>query len=183
MSGVWVGVDPGPSYTGVVVRSGRVLLWHRVVTNQPRVDAGLRAGKQDHGVGPDYLDAVMAAADAAAAVAAEHAPSPSFALEGAVAPGGFNAGKKEFARPKDVLGLGIVLGFVLARLPGAVLVRPRGHGAELLAGYPEDLVTAGERRAGVNRSAKSATSLLRHCRSAWDVTLSAEQQSRRGVLL
>ena len=162
----WVGVDPGARWTGVVVRQADTLLWHRVVDRTKTGDA-------------TYLEDV----EQALVTAAAHGDDLMWAIEDAVAPCGFRDGKKQFARPVDILALGQTLGWVrhvvvtLTTPSRIVLVRPGGHGRSLLRAYPEVLVTAAEKRGGMNRPAQSSAALS-HARSAWDICGAAPLTAR-----
>lgn len=167
----WLGIDPGPSWTGLALRSGRDLLGHRVIRNGPRVDAGKSGPKRDHGVGWDYLAEILAAVDGLSAPGTRHA------IEAAICPAPFAGGKKSFIPPRDILGLGLVFGALWANWPHAIVVQPGGNGSGLLASYPDGLVSAVEKRHGLNRPAPQSSE-LRHARSGWDISLEAEKIAR-----
>lgn len=172
MSVAYLGIDPGPVWTGLVVRLGPLALAPRVLHND-RPASG-------HGVTDAYLAEVVTAVRTVQIGIAEHYPAARLvtAIEGVNVPGGFKDGKQQFAQPKDILGLGIIYGHLRAVFPEALVAQPNKHGHGLLAGYPENLVTQGERRAGLNRAAPQKTE-MRHCRSAYDVTLTAERIAGR----
>ena len=155
-----VGVDPGAKWCGVVVRDGADAVWWRVVA------------ESDHG--HRFLPACEAAVREAFTAAGTN---PLVAVEDAVPPGGFRDGKKQFARPVDILALGRAVGWlhhaVLLLTPRVVLVAPAGHGHRPLGSYPRVLVSDAEARSadrvrGWGRPA-GQSSTLRHARSAWDV--------------
>jgi hypothetical protein len=165
---MWVGIDPGAKETGVILRDGTALLLAEVVTNWY-----YRQGDPST-VTADYLNDVMAMAVKAAnlmglaevAVEGVKKPCPHLGL----------------TDPSAIIGAGIVLGAILLEFPAAVVVPPGGNGSGLLASYPDGLVTDAERRGGLNRKAgQSAT--IRHCRSAWDVSIAAPRIARMGAAL
>ncbi len=160
-----MGIDPGPSWTGIVVRCGNELLQHRVLANTGR-------HPRDHGVTDDYLDTIIRSVNELGEFCAVRDLSLRVAVEGVSTPTGHAKGG--FVKPRDLLGLGIMFGWLRGVWPDAVVVAPNSHGGGLLAGYPTDLVTDGERRHGLNRPAPTSA-LIRHARSAWDVTLGAER--------
>ena len=163
---VWVGIDPGARWTGVVVRRRDSLLWHHVV---------------DRSKSPDYLADVEVAIVRAAYAVAE--ADVWYAVEDVVPPCGFKDGRRQFARPADILALGQTLGWVrhvvltLTSPSRLVLVPPGGHGGNLLRLYPEALVSAAERRHGLHRVAP-ASSAVSHAREAWDVAGAAPRVAR-----
>jgi hypothetical protein len=177
----WIGVDPGCRTTGIVARAGRgpdaECRYDQTITHD-RPDTG-------HGVTPGYLRAVTAAIAAvhdrlavdlirdgvyestSDAWRAIHVTAEDVNVPSGHARGGF-------AHPRDLIGLGVIVGYLTAELT-PLLVPPNSHGKGLLAGYPPALVSDAERRRGLNRQAGESSS-LRHVRSAWDVTLTAERQ-------
>lgn len=171
----YLGIDPGSAWTGLAVRHGDQFLGGQVIHNDDPIPG--------HGVGDSYLNAVMREVYQLMAMVVRSHPATRWvvAIEGVIVPAGFADGKKRFVSPKDILGLGIVYGYLRGALPDARTVQPNHHGYGLLAGYPEQLVTPGERRAGLNREAPQ-NSKMRHIRSAWDVTISAERLTAQAVL-
>lgn len=164
----WVGIDPGARWTGVVVRQRDALLWHHVV---------------DRSKVSDYLADVESAVVRAMHAGAEADSDVWYAVEDAVPPCGFKDGKRQFARPSDILALGQTLGWArhvvltLTSPSRLVLVPPGGHGGSLLRLYPEALVSASERRHGLHRKAP-ASSAVSHAREAWDVAGAASRAAR-----
>lgn len=156
---VVIGVDPGARATGIVVRAGQELLAHTVVERP--ADGDLPGG-----VTPAYLADV--AAQARAYVATHRAAV--VAVENVVEPNPHVNRRRGSAviNVAGILGAAVVLGHLHATFPGLVLVRPARNGSQLLAAYPAELVTAAERRQGLNRPAGDSA-VIRHARSAWDV--------------
>jgi hypothetical protein len=165
---VVVGVDPGSRDTGIIVRWSDIvvdhLIVHRVADEAP-----------DHGIGPIYLrsiqDGVRAMWSVAIRYDAGKGSRPDLvvtAIEAVNVPKGFAGGKKRFVAPKDSIALGIAFGAALTAVEGAVVVPVGGNGYGVLSSYPDALISAAERRHGVNREAPQ-NSNLRHLRSAWDV--------------
>lgn len=172
MSAAWVGIDPGSRWTGVAARSADDdVLGHRVV-DRLAVDPDSKTAT------PRYLEAVAAAVDIVYCETSEVAPTVRFAIEDVVGPVGY-----EFIRPSDLIGLGVVLGFLLCAYPDAVLVRPARHGARPLHTYPIELTTKGERayatRANTWGRPAPKSAAIRHARSAWDVAGAGPATARR----
>jgi len=145
MTPIVVGVDPGGSWTGIVVRRGGDAVW---------VDACHRGPSMTDAAWFGYLRQVL---DAAVAEARSLAGGAGLvAVEDVVAP-------NPHVRVTNVgalLATAKVVGMVLTLHPSAVLVRPGGHGSAPLSSYPPNLV-GGRERAGAGR--------LKHARSAYDV--------------
>ncbi len=171
---VALGVDPGGDSTGFAVRAGDRVLAHAVVARD-----GDETGPRGLGIGPprpgSYLSDV---AETLAELAAEHDPDV-VGIEGLVKPNP-HANRRNGSSIIDVrplLATALVLGHLAARCPAAVWVPPGGHGSLLLAAYPAELITPGERRHGLNRAAPQNTP-LRHARSAYDVAGAASLLAR-----
>lgn len=153
-SEIFVGIDPGPKYTGVVVRQGDEVLyastfvrpkemlpitWAVTVTNRVLID-----------VIANYPDAKVG-------------------IEGVTVPNAYNGGKLAMINPKSTIHLGIVVGAFAMALPNAVIVRPGKNGSQEI--YPECL--SGRRPkelAGTNAGAGTRN----HEKSAYDVAGLAE---------
>lgn len=165
MTGPWVGIDPGSVSTGIVVRYGNRLLWHRVVHRDEDEDV-----VRGVGVGPAYLTDVMAAMTEAMQCVHATGHMANVAVEGVVPPNPHiktAKGERRITNPGPVMGTAMVLGAILARFPAAVVVPPGDHGHGMLGSYPEPLVTAAEARRGLRRQAGDSSD-IRHCRAAWD---------------
>jgi hypothetical protein len=166
---LWVGIDPGAKETGIILRDGRTIVLAEVVTNW----------YYQHGdpssVGADYLTNVVATAAKATTTLTDLA---EVAVEGVKKP----CPHLGLTDPSAIIGAGIVLGAVLLEFPAAVVVPPGGNGSGMLDGYPAGLVTDAERRGGLNRKAGQSAH-IRHCRSAWDVSLAAPRIARMGAAL
>jgi hypothetical protein len=172
---IWIGIDPGSRKTGLVLRNGSDCLgWNTV----ERLD-----DETPIGVGPRYWDHIGELVDAMHGAIARLVADPRYtyggiAIEGVNVAGGFRDGKKQFAKPADLMALSATWAALWRDHPDAVIVPPGGNGRGLLAGYPEQLITDGERRHGLNREAPSS-SLVSHARSAWDVAgIAARAQGR-----
>jgi hypothetical protein len=173
-STVWVGIDPGATTTGLVVRRGDDLLGHLLVTRT--VDEAVNPGNRGIPVGPHYgqqlaaavRTAILQAHDVTGGAAPVHV-----AVEDLTAPAGRVRGQVQFARPVDLMAAAKALAYIeLAahESPLCELVRVPAdrNGRNWLSQYPPALVTARERAKGVNRPAEHNAD-INHCRSAWDV--------------
>ena len=155
---VIVGVDPGGRVTGIVARHRDRLIAHDVIARDGRVNARTIA---DAGYAWRVLSGVEDAYHQASKLARQIAFNPvglrlCVAVEGLTPP----TPHRGMTNPAGTLAAAVVLGAVLGRWPGAVVVPPGGHGAGPLAAYPAELAGPGE---------KAGTGVLRHARSAWDV--------------
>lgn len=153
---VIIGVDPGGRTTGLVATQGTQVLGEPVLIQ--------RAGRINTHTITDcaYIAAVVSAVTAmhydhvrgVVAVEGVNCPSPHMGMTNAA----------------GVIATGVVLGAILGNYPAAILVPPAKHGGKPMAAYPDVLVGPRESAAGTGR--------LRHCRSAYDVALSARQTLR-----
>lgn len=167
----WVGVDPGSRDTAIVTRVGAELVAFAIIERVMDEAPG-------HGVGAAYIEQVCEAVDDAR-LAAVFDPEGRrrrvrLGIEGLVPPTGFRGGKVQFANPRDLIAVALVVGGLLRENPDAILVRPDSHGRRALITYPQAIVTPGEAARGLRRAAPQNTR-MRHARSAWDITLSAER--------
>ena len=173
---VWLGVDPGADGTGMALLAvGRTveLLDHRVVLNDgdsvghqyvARVLGAIEQVREGYARATDGL--LAAPGRGAIRVAVEKVNSPT----------GFAAGKRHPINPLWLLGCAVVQGAVMAMHPDAVLVPPGGNGHGCYGAYPEDLVTAAERRRrGWATLRAGQSSDMRHARSAWDCAVRASR--------
>lgn len=185
---VWIGVDPGGRSTGVIAMtlgaSGEyLLLAHEVVTRD--LDEDHIDGTRGVQVGPRYLaavaDAIARAHDTATRATGE---TPRLAVETVVPPNPHVRRRdgNSLTNPRDALAAAMVYGAVLTIWPAAIRVPPAGHGSRMLALYPTELVTAAERRHGLDRAAGQA-STMRHARSAWDIALSGPGYARAARMM
>lgn len=158
-----VGVDPGARATGIVLVGGTGLV------------AGVSVENPEGALLPppgEYLDRVVRAVFDLA----ESAPGCVVAVESVTRPSWHvakSASRGAAGNPTALLGTAVVLGGVLGAYPGAVLVRPGRNGSAPMGGYPEELVSAGERRKP-GWEMRVGGGKLRHQRSAWDVALAAQ---------
>lgn len=150
---VFVGVDPGGTWTGIIARESDRLLDAEILHRTP--------GEPDVG----WAARVIATIDI---LAAEHEHGPSglvVAVETVVAPTG-HLGKINLS---GLLGTAMIFGAIIGRYPAAVTVAPAGHGSAGLAAYPHGLRTQRE---------KVGTGQWRHARSAWDIAGAAQYLAR-----
>lgn len=158
-----VGVDPGARATGIVLVGGSGLV------------AGVTVENLEGALLPppgEYVERVLnVVADLAASV-----PGCVVAVESVTRPSWHvakSASRGAAGNPTALLGTAVVLGGVLGAYPGAVLVRPGRNGSSPMGAYPEELVSAGERRKP-GWEIRVGGGKLRHQRSAWDVALAAQ---------
>lgn len=154
-----VGVDPGFRQSGVIARRGNEVLDHGVISREGE-------GPPD---GPYVGRVLQAVSDARRRFAGSGGDRPDVlvAVEGVIKPNP-HMGLTDVT---GLLGAAVVLGGVLAIWPDAVVVRPRRHGRGGQLAYPAELW--GEREGPEGQGWR------RHCRSAWDVSLAAEQIVRQ----
>ncbi len=163
---VVVAVDPGPRWTGLIVRRGDDYLAHEL----------LRRRSKGRIPEPAYGAFVIARIEVLLVAARDHdGREPLLIVEAANGPTGFKDGSRAPLNPIDVFALGLVIGAVLAHFPDAQVVPPGGHGSGLLVCYPPEL-------RGPREHGPVGTGVLRHCRSAWDVAGLAQLPQRLAVL-
>lgn len=155
---IYVGVDPGGKWTGVITRHRSRLLYAATVTNQG-----------DWMPTNAYLDEVRATVSAAVVAASPTTKGPGQRITVAIE--GLNEPSPHLGiiNVRGLIGAAAVYGTVLSTFDGVVIVPPGGNGSAPLGTYPSALVGSNER---------VGTGKMRHCRSAWDVSLTAEQQLR-----
>ena len=179
---LWVGVDPGARSTGINARLGAdPLAWQIVEPTEDETEVG---------PGAHYLSLVL---DMVREVVWTAYRDPSMdrsrtpwspAVEGVRRPNPHlnRRNGKATTDPTAIIGTAMVLGAVLAQYPDAVIVPPGSNGSGALASYPVELVTPAERRLLAKDPAMVAgqRAAIRHARSAWDVSLRAEEIARLG---
>lgn len=143
----WLGVDPGGSHVGIVLRDRADLVDH-ITIERAKADKSM--------VSRDLIAATLTALRSMR----ERHGHFDVAVEDINEPKSHIGGQKSLLKPRYYIGLGAVLGAVLAECPGAVLVPAGGNGSGPLAAYPAPL-----RPSRGNGAGKDG---LRHCRSAWD---------------
>lgn len=172
-----IAVDPGPRWTGIVVRRGSELLAHDVLDRRDRPTP----------VGADVLSIdppVDAWALEAARIALSHVRRQAVihvvAVEQIVAPHAHHRGKVKLIDPGPSIDAALIAGVVLGLLAdyavlGALMVPPDGFGAPVPAGtspkiarqilearYPAELIGARETTGG-------GKAKIQHARAAWDL--------------
>jgi hypothetical protein len=147
-----LGVDPGGSDTGLVIRQHDRLIWHTTVSGgwEPVLEALHRLP-----VDNVFFDAV--------------------AVEEVVAPGGFRNGRRDPINVKGLIGTAEVAGAVAAWTWTEPTIRllwipPAHNGQGALDAYPDDLRPS--------RGQGKGHDALRHARSAWDVAGTAALELR-----
>lgn len=146
----WLGVDPGGSHVGIVLRDRSDLVDHMLVE---------RVKGNDSMVPRELIDTVLAALRS---MRSQHGDF-LVAVEDISEPRSHIRGERSMLKPRHYIGVASVLGAVLAERQDAVLVPPGGNGSAPLAVYPQALRPT--------RGKGSGTDRLRHCRSAWDVSV------------
>lgn len=150
---IFVGVDPGGTWTGLVARRADQLLDAAVLRRE--------TGEPDI----RWIGRIMQEIET---LVAGGGASPVVAIESVVAP----TGRLGMISLEGLLGAAMVFGAVLGEYPEAVTVSPGGHGSAVLAAYPPGLRAGGE-TAGTGRR--------RHARSAWDIAGAAQFLVRVGA--
>lgn len=166
MNGQWIGIDPGSRWTGIAAREDATCL---------------TAGVIDANDDPDTYRPRIVAAVMDALITFDDDTHVRIAIESINAPKPYIDGRKTFTRPADLIALGRILGYLERALPNAILVAPDRHGSQPWITYPAELITPGERRALNPLKTAGQSSTMRHARSAWDVTKTAERMTRTGA--
>jgi hypothetical protein len=178
-----VGIDPGPATTGLVVRHRYRLLAFAIVTRDPSMSLASYARLVLDRAGGHFGSVAGRAARVCHhsehdgllwAVEDYHTPTPHL---GEVA-------------PQQIAETCWLVGYFTAALqeetpqgprPDAErveLVAPAAHGRQPYGAYPGELITAGERRQPNWRLRTAGRStLVSHCRSAWDIAGAAAHQT------
>lgn len=146
-----VGIDPGPTYTGVsVVVDEKIVL----STTLKRPSDDVPTVWWAHDVASQILEILKDLKD------------PIIGVEGAVTPQSHFQGKKNFVNPKYLIGVGIMVGSISGVLAShgysPVIVRPGKNGSG--SNYPPEL--AGRRPSDLPGKAVGTRD---HERSAYDV--------------
>ena len=163
-----LGVDPGGQNVGLVVRYDDTLAWHRLLARAP----GMQQSSWLATVIRELGDGISRAVEAiGASTLLRMNWSVRIAVEDVRAPGGFAGGKRAPINLSGLIDTAQVLGAILGRWPGAIVVPPGRHGQGPREAFPAELWGAREGRAGTGR--------LRHVRSAWDVAGAAVLMLRR----
>lgn len=158
---MWIGIDPGGTWTGIVLRDGGELVGWDVIRRD--------GDETTLGPGPRYVDQVVASVGELV----RGRDGVRVAMEDVTPPTGFAGGRRAPIDPAHVMGLAYVAGGVASRL--APLVVPAGkNGGRPLSMYPAELVTHAERirkhPQGLHRAAgRGCADGRHHARSAWDV--------------
>jgi hypothetical protein len=168
----WIGIDPGFSRTGLVLRNGReCIAWKTFVREDDETEIG---------PGPIYWAAIdLAVLQLCAQASANRFAAPRIAIEGVRKPRSHIHGRRQDAAPEYLMGVAMTYAAVHTQNPDAVIVPPGGNGSGMLSSYPDELISARERahKLGINRQAGDSA-LESHARSAWDVSLTAERMVR-----
>ena len=152
---IYVGVDPGGSFTGVCARQGELRCGGHVLIER---DGDMAVYADEVAVEVHWLLNSYGSRGYECAVAIEDVndPVPHMGL----------------SNVRGLLDTSYLIGFLRASLDGTdvVMVPPGRHGSAPLGSYPAQLVGAREKR-GAGR--------MRHVRSAWDVAGAARLLARQ----
>lgn len=140
-----IGVDPGGVSTGIVVRDGRILVAHTTVKGML--------------LSPHYPGLVISAIELAMEL------GTFIALEDTTHPGWHHKGKPKPINLDGLRATERVVGAILGRFSGVILVPPASHGQGPLEAYPEELRPSTGQGRGFDG--------YRHERSAHDVAVAA----------
>ena len=157
-----IGIDPGATYVGVVVRDGDKILLSSTYVKPKDMFPMAWASYSAHVV----IDEVV-----------NQYPDAKVGIESVTVPNAYNRGKLSLNSPKWVIYLGIVVGAFAALIPDAVAVRPGKNGSQ--ANYPPEL--CGRRPKDLPGSAKGAGT-RNHEKSAYDVAGEVEFLLKKVVL-
>lgn len=169
---VWIGIDPGARWTGIVARDGTRLLGSTVIDR--------------HKVEPDTDrpgGATMEAITEAVGLLADPATA-RIAVEDAIAPNPHVRRRdgNSLTNPHAIIDTARIVGYLQCAFPEIVLVRPGGNGSQALTSYPRALVTDREWANAIraHRLLESAPSNPPQChaRSAWDCAGTAATEAR-----
>lgn len=172
MSVIVLGVDPGAKDTGICVIRGReVLACHTVHTEGELFPADRLYLRQVVLTLSRYFDRCDPNEPTLVAVESITKPNWHMGRGGAA------------ANPTALLATAEVLGAVLAHpWPVPIVAVPPGkNGSQPLGAYPQELVSAAERRAK-NWQLKVGGGKLRHQRSAFDVALAGRRSAENAYL-
>ena len=145
-----LGVDPGQTSCGLVVRDGATLITHATVIRNKSWDRG------------EWVDHCLTEA---LDLLPESGGPHLTAIEDVNTPNAYHEGRKQIISPVSAIETALLAGAFLAWRwyddGPTVLVPPNRNGQGPLTGYPEPLRPTRGKGAGADN--------LRHCRSAWDV--------------
>lgn len=143
----YIGIDPGPTYTGFcVIKNGKLVY----STTFKREDKEIPIFWWANHVA-DQIENIVA-----------QFPGAKIGVEGVVTPQAYFAGKKNLMNPKHLIFTGVIAGTIAGRFHKAVIVRPGKNGSG--ANYPPELT--GTRPKDLPGKAVGTRN---HERSAYDV--------------
>lgn len=169
---VVIAADPGGRDTGIVARAGDVVVDHAIVhsTAPPKAMAPI-----------DYAHDVVDTLLALEAHVAGLGHTVHMGVEGLVATS-TRRGSEWGDKPAQInatglMGTAMVYGSVATAFRGRIwIVRPGGHGLQLLMAYPTALV-------GPREKTQRSQGILRHCRAAWDIAGEVQRALRNPQLV
>lgn len=146
-----IGIDPGASYIGVVVRENNIPLYSATFMRPKDMNPLKWASYSANLVVKE--------------VVSQH-PDAKVGIESVTPPNSHNQGKLSLNNPKWVIYLGMVAGAFVALLPDAVCVRPGKNGSQPTDTYPKELIG---RRPKDLPGSNGGAGTRNHEKSAWDV--------------
>lgn len=149
-SPIFIGIDPGARYTGLVVRQNDAILLSSTIVRQEEMDPLAWAREVVRTLKPvlaDFPDAIIG-------------------IETVTAPTGFSGGKKAPLNPKHIINAAAVAGAVANEWNEAYIILPKGNGSQHESHYPKELI--GRRPKTLPGNADGAKT-RNHERSAYDI--------------
>lgn len=149
-SPVFIGIDPGARYTGVLVRQNDAVLLSSTIVRMEDMDPldwGREVVRRLRPIISEFPDAILG-------------------VETVTAPTGFAGGKKAPLNPKYIINAAAVAGAVANEWEEAYIILPKGNGSQHESHYPSELI--GRRPKTLLGNADGAKTRA-HERSAYDV--------------
>jgi hypothetical protein len=147
-----IGIDPGASYVGVVIREEDTLLWSATFVRPKDMTDPLEWSTYvSHRVQKEVIDLN---------------PEAKIGLESVTTPNSHHQGRLALINPKSTINLAMVAGAINALNPEATRVRPGKNGSQPVETYPTEL--CGRRPKTLPGFVEGAKT-RNHEKSAWDV--------------
>lgn len=149
-SPIFIGIDPGARYTGVLVRQNDGILLSSTIVRMEDMEPLIWARKVVEELRP-IVDMF---------------PDAIIGIETVTAPTGFSGGKKAPLNPKYIINAAAVAGAVANEWDEAYIIPPKGNGSQHESHYPTELI--GRRPKSLPGNAAGAKT-RNHERSAYDI--------------